>query len=91
MRGILEQLQPGRIHSAQGDTDELATVSSKGRVTIPKDVREALGIRPGTELDFQVEGEFLRMRKVDNREPLDRWRGAIGVGKSVDGFVDRLR
>lgn len=36
--------------------DSAATVTSKGQVTIPKAVREALNIRPGDDLIFRVEG-----------------------------------
>lgn len=32
-----------------------ATVTSKGQITIPKRVREHLGVRPGDKLDFVVE------------------------------------
>jgi antitoxin PrlF len=69
----------------------MATVTSKGQITIPKRVRDALGIRAGTELEFQVEGESVRMRKADNRAAIDRWRGALDLGEPVDDFVDRLR
>ena len=31
-----------------------ATVTSKGQVTIPKEVREAVGINPGDKLNFTV-------------------------------------
>lgn len=37
--------------------DIAATVTSKGQVTIPKAVRDALGIRAGDELIFRVEGD----------------------------------
>ena len=30
------------------------TVTSKGQVTIPKRVREALGIKPGSAVDFEL-------------------------------------
>jgi AbrB family looped-hinge helix DNA binding protein len=36
--------------------DSAAKVTSKGQVTVPKSVREALGIKEGDELVFRVEG-----------------------------------
>jgi len=37
--------------------DAAAKVTSKGQVTIPKAVRDALGIKDGDEVVFRVEGE----------------------------------
>lgn len=34
-----------------------ATVTSKGQITIPKDVRDELGLEPGTKVDFVRVGE----------------------------------
>jgi antitoxin PrlF len=36
--------------------DAAARVTSKGQVTVPKAVRDALGIKEGDELIFRVEG-----------------------------------
>jgi AbrB family looped-hinge helix DNA binding protein len=36
--------------------DAAAKVTSKGQVTVPKSVRDALGIHEGDELIFRVEG-----------------------------------
>ncbi len=36
--------------------DTAAKVTSKGQVTVPKAVREALGIKEGDEVVFRVEG-----------------------------------
>jgi AbrB family looped-hinge helix DNA binding protein len=36
--------------------DAAAKVTSKGQVTVPKAVREALGIKEGDEVVFRVEG-----------------------------------
>ena len=36
--------------------DTAARVTSKGQVTLPKAVRDALGIRQGDEVIFRVEG-----------------------------------
>ena len=37
--------------------DAAAKVTSKGQVTLPKTVREALGIESGDEVVFRVEGD----------------------------------
>jgi antitoxin PrlF len=36
--------------------DTAARVTSKGQITIPKAVREALGVKEGDEIIFRVEG-----------------------------------
>lgn len=37
--------------------DAAAKVTSKGQVTVPKAVRDALGIKEGDEVVFRVEGQ----------------------------------
>jgi AbrB family looped-hinge helix DNA binding protein len=41
---------------------EATTVTSKGQVTIPKEVRQRLGIRKGTKLEFEIVGDHVEMR-----------------------------
>ena len=36
-------------------------VTQKGQVTIPQPVREALGIRPGSEVRFELDGKGARL------------------------------
>ena len=40
------------------------SVTSKGQVTIPKRVREALGITPGSKVEFDVTGGGARLKLV---------------------------
>jgi antitoxin PrlF len=39
-------------------------VTTKGQVTIPLDVRKALGIVPGTDLSFRVQGAHIEVEKT---------------------------
>ena len=49
----------------QGDRIEVAArVTSKGRVTVPKPVRDALGIEEGDEVVFRVEGSRAVMART---------------------------
>ena len=41
---------------------EPTTVTSKGQVTIPKEIRQRLGIRKGTKVAFLQEGGRVEMR-----------------------------
>ncbi|MFN5510457.1 MAG: AbrB/MazE/SpoVT family DNA-binding domain-containing protein, partial [Burkholderiales bacterium] len=36
------------------------TVSGKGQVVIPAEIRQTLGILPGMQLEFRIEGHGLR-------------------------------
>ena len=40
------------------------SVTSKGQVTIPKRVRDALGITPGSKVEFDVAGGGARLKLV---------------------------
>jgi AbrB family looped-hinge helix DNA binding protein len=39
-------------------------LTSKGQVTIPRDIRDRLGLLPDTEVEFDVVGESVRIRKA---------------------------
>lgn len=45
------------------------SVTSKGQVTIPKRVRQALGITPGSKVEFDIEGNAARLKLVKRRTP----------------------
>jgi antitoxin PrlF len=49
-------------------TAELATLTAKGQVTIPKAVRDALGLQKGDQLSWELEDGSVRVRAVT---PLD--------------------
>ena len=41
---------------------EVTSVTSKGQVTIPKEVRRQLGIRQGSRIEFALVGDHVEMR-----------------------------
>lgn len=52
---------------------EDATVTSKGQVTIPKRIRDSLGLQAGTEVEFILEEDgTIRVRQ--KKPPLERLR-----------------
>lgn len=40
-------------------------ISTKGQVTIPLPIREQLGLHPGTEIEFEIDGHGARLRRKD--------------------------
>ena len=72
----------------------MATVTSKGQITLPKQVREALGLETGSQVDFEVQGGAAVMRKRLPPRALQHWRGYLrartGMGSS-DELVQAMR
>lgn len=70
-------------------------VTEKGQVTIPMAVREALGIVPGTEVEFELQGECALVRRVVRpevvAERLERYAGSADVGMSTDEILALTR
>jgi AbrB family looped-hinge helix DNA binding protein len=52
-------------------------ITSKGQVTIPVEIREAVGLLPGTEVDFELEGDH-RRRSRTRRHPDHPCRRPMG-------------
>ena len=71
------------------------TVSAKGQVTIPKPVRDLLGITAGSKVDFRraPDGSIVLMR-ADGKRPLSRFarlRGHAGKGMTTDEIMALTR
>ncbi|ASR10403.1 AbrB family transcriptional regulator (plasmid) [Rhizobium leguminosarum bv. viciae] len=71
------------------------TVTAKGQVTIPKRVRDLLGIVPGSRVDFHraADGSVV-LTRADQRRPASRFeklRGHAGKGLGTDAIMALTR
>jgi len=57
---------------------EKITVSSKGQIAIPKEVREALNLTAGTKLTLEVRGQEIILSKGD------AWKQLKGAARDLD-------
>ena len=61
-----------------------ATLTSKGQVTIPKDVRDRLGLESGDRVVFEFEGDVVRLR-VERRKSLEELMGSLPATREYPG------
>jgi antitoxin PrlF len=71
-------------------------VTEKGQVTIPKDLRDALGIGAGTEVEFELDVDAIIVRKsatapTRGRLLADRMRGRGDVAMTTDEIMALTR
>ncbi len=71
------------------------TVTSKGQVTIPKRIRDYLGIAPGSEVNFRrAEDGHIIVERADGTRPPSRFEkmlGSAGPGPTTDELMKLLR
>jgi AbrB family looped-hinge helix DNA binding protein len=58
-------------------------VGAKGQVVIPKDLRERAGLRPGADVEFELDGQRVSIKAA---------RGRLGLGGrfAQSGMAERL-
>ena len=55
-----------------------STIDRAGRIVVPKPIREAANLRPGTEVEFRVQGGHVEIEPVPLTVSLQR-RGSLVV------------
>ena len=70
-----------------------AKVTSKGQITLPKAVRERLGVRQGENVGFEEKGGSLVITKIAAKSPFDKWVGKLKhlKGQRSDDLVREVR
>ena len=67
-----------------------ATVAERGQITLPKAVRDALGLTKGTILKVELDGGRIVLRK-DVSEALRKVRGKFKLADGLQSTDDALR
>jgi AbrB family looped-hinge helix DNA binding protein len=67
-----------------------ARITSKGQVTMPHEIRRALGVHPGDRVLFEKSGSGVRVRLVRTKSRFANYRG-IGNAKIPSGRKAILR
>jgi AbrB family looped-hinge helix DNA binding protein len=74
----------------------VTTLTSKGQVTVPKEVRDALGLKPRDKVEMFVKDGAIWLRKADSsspeeppgrshRERIGNERASVGRDESCNG------
>jgi antitoxin PrlF len=73
-----------------------ARITSKGQITVPREVRRMLGVRAGDRLLFESDGKGVRVRPVRSKSAFSKYRGIgnpeIPSGrKSISRWLREMR
>jgi antitoxin PrlF len=78
------------------DQKHFSTISSKGQVTVPLEIRRRLGLETGDRLEFVVEQERTVIRPArSEKNPFEKYRGILGTfpggDKEINAWIDDMR
>lgn len=69
-----------------------SVIGERGQITIPKSIRESLGIRPGMKLEIVEENGTIMLRKPGLGQALDKWaETAENPYGTTDAFLNAVR
>ena len=73
-----------------------AKITSKGQITVPREIRRRLGVRAGDKLEFEDNGDGVRVTAVRKESPFAKYMGignpGIGKGrKAIQKWLRELR
>lgn len=62
------------------------TITEKGQVTIPQEIRRLIGLRPRDKVRFEVEGDVVKIRRASSR--LLQGYGAVTPRNKPEDFQE---
>ncbi|MHB8216132.1 MAG: AbrB/MazE/SpoVT family DNA-binding domain-containing protein [Candidatus Sulfotelmatobacter sp.] len=73
-----------------------STISSKGQITVPQEIRKRLGLAPGDRVEFAVEGDLTVIRPARSQgNPFEKYIGILGPfpggEEGIKAWIDDMR
>jgi antitoxin PrlF len=73
-----------------------STISSKGQITVPQEIRKRLGVETGDRVEFVVEGGRTVIRPVRSAiNPFEKFIGIVepfpGGEEGIKSWIDEMR
>lgn len=69
-----------------------SVITERGQVTVPKKLRDRLGLKPGTVVTFVSSHKGILIRKADNRaDPFKEIFGVVKDGLRTDDYLRKTR
>jgi AbrB family looped-hinge helix DNA binding protein len=74
----------------------MSSLSSKGQVTVPLEIRRRLGVATGDRIEFVIEGDRTVIRPSrDNPDPFQKYVGILGPfpggEEGIKAWIDDMR
>jgi antitoxin PrlF len=76
--------------------EKQARITSKGQITLPRDIRRLLGVESGDSLIFQADEAGVRVRPLRTGSPFEKYRGIGNPGipsgrKAIRRWMRQMR
>ncbi len=69
----------------------MSKLTIKGQATVPKSIREALSLRPGSRIKFTIRNGRCVLEKETNDDPFAKWVGFLNRPGDTDAILDEMR
>ena len=72
---------------------ESGTLSERGQVVIPQNLRNKAGFLPGTILNFEYKNGVITVSKQVNDAAIEKWKGKgkLTIGRTTDEYIKSIR
>ncbi len=68
------------------------TIDRFGRVVVPKDIRDRLGLKPGAEIEIDEQGNEVVLKPVERETPLKLEEGVlVFTGNATGDLMEAVR